>query len=129
MVFTTEGFLKVAIENWREWDVGFERTTTEFRSEALTDWATGHLLICTVTSISLFFQCQILFPLLPSSVATFILIEIFLRQSRECRTPWLVFRCYNKIFSIQNHGGIKEKEKQLWKTAVFRQLVFTTRGL
>ena len=27
-----------------------------------------------------------------------------------------------------DHGGIKEKEKQLWKTDVFRQLVFSTRG-
>ena len=34
MVFTTEGFFEVALA-W----VGFEPTTTEFRSEALTDWA------------------------------------------------------------------------------------------
>ena len=34
MVFTTEGFVEVAIE-W----VGFESTTTEFCSDALTDWA------------------------------------------------------------------------------------------
>ena len=32
MVFTTEGFLEVAIEF-----VGFEPVTTEFRSEALTN--------------------------------------------------------------------------------------------
>ena len=36
MVFTTEGFLEVAIESWPEWD-GFEPTTTEFCSDALTD--------------------------------------------------------------------------------------------
>ena len=33
MVFTTEGFLEVAIGSWSEW----EPTTTEFRSDTLTD--------------------------------------------------------------------------------------------
>ena len=36
MAFTTEGFFEVAIEGF--WD-GFEPTATEFRSDALTDWA------------------------------------------------------------------------------------------
>ena len=39
MVFTIEGFLEEAIENWAEAWVGFEPTTTEFRSDALTNWA------------------------------------------------------------------------------------------
>ena len=39
MVFITEGFLEVAVERWPEWDVGFEPTTTEFRSDALIDRA------------------------------------------------------------------------------------------
>ena len=34
MVFTTERFLEVALESW---PVGFEPTTTEFRSDTLTD--------------------------------------------------------------------------------------------
>ena len=33
-------------------------------------------------------------------------------------------RCY-----LRKHGGIKEKDKQLWKTALFRQLVFSTTEL
>ena len=39
--------------------------------------------LCTPTPISSFVQCQVLFRLLPSSVATFVWIEIFLRQSHE----------------------------------------------
>ena len=35
MVFTTEGFLEVAVESWPE--LGFEPTTPEFRSDVLTD--------------------------------------------------------------------------------------------
>ena len=35
MVFTTEALFKVAIESWPEWE--FEPTTTEFRSDAVTD--------------------------------------------------------------------------------------------
>ena len=35
--------------------------------------------LCTATPISSFVQCPISIPLLPWSVATFILIEIFLR--------------------------------------------------
>ena len=37
MVFTTEGFFEVGIESWPQLDVGFEPTTTGFRSDALTD--------------------------------------------------------------------------------------------
>ena len=37
MVFITEGFFKVAIESWPDWDLNFEPTATEFRSDALTD--------------------------------------------------------------------------------------------
>ena len=34
MVFTTEGFLEVAVESWPEWN---QPTTTEFHLDALTD--------------------------------------------------------------------------------------------
>ena len=33
MVFTTEGFLEVAIESWPEWDL--KPMITQFRSDAL----------------------------------------------------------------------------------------------
>ena len=65
--------------------VGFEPTTTEFHSDALTDWAIRPWVqlalsqLCTPTPISSFAQCHISFRLLPSSVATFVLIEILLR--------------------------------------------------
>ena len=65
--------------------VGFEPTTTEFRSDALTDWAIRpwvRLALranCIAALISSFVQCQVSFRLLPSTVATFILIEIFLK--------------------------------------------------
>ena len=38
-IFTTEGFFEVALESWPEWDlkVVFKPTTTEFRSDALTN--------------------------------------------------------------------------------------------
>ena len=36
MVFTTEGFLEVAVDSWPEW-YGFEPKTTKFRSDTLTD--------------------------------------------------------------------------------------------
>ena len=29
----------------------------------------------------------------------------------------------------ENHGGIKERDKKLWKTTVFQQLVLSTRDL
>ena len=35
MVFNTEGLFELAIESWP--DLGLEPTTTEFRSDALTD--------------------------------------------------------------------------------------------
>ena len=54
--------------------VGFEPMTTEFRSGALT-----LSQLCTATPISSFVQCHVSFRLLPSSVATFILIEVFLK--------------------------------------------------
>ena len=39
MVFTIEGLFEVAIESWPEW--ALNSTITEFRSDALTDWAIG----------------------------------------------------------------------------------------
>ena len=43
--------------------------------------------------------------------------HFFISQVKKTKTLWF------------SHGGIKEKEKQLWKTAVFWQLVFSTREL
>ena len=34
---------------------------------------------------------------------------------------------HDKAFLCNDHGGTEETEKQLWKTAVFQQLVFSTR--
>ena len=55
--------------------MGFEPTTTwiQFMSSTRTQSQ-----LCTATPISSFIQCQVSFRLLPSSVATFILTEIFL---------------------------------------------------
>ena len=39
------------------------------------------------------------------------------------------FQSFNIPFPYLNHRGIKKKEKQLWKTAVFRQSVFSNRML
>ena len=36
-------------------------------------------------------------------------------------------KCEKHAFLCSDHGGSKETEKQLWKTAVFQQLVFSTR--
>ena len=41
MVFSTEGFFEVTIESWPE----FEPTTTEFRSDTLTDYIYTHTYI------------------------------------------------------------------------------------
>ena len=57
-VFITERFFKVAIESWPEWDVNPQPLTA--------------------TPISSFVQFQFSFRLLPSSVATFVQIEICL---------------------------------------------------
>ena len=69
MLFTTEGLFEIAIESWPEWDLN---------PQPLNSTRTQNQL-CTTTPISSFVQCLISFRLLPSSVATFILIEIFLR--------------------------------------------------
>ena len=68
MVFTPEGFFEVAIESWSEWHLN---------PRPLNSYPISQ--ICTATPISLLFQCQISFRLLPSSFATFISIEIFWR--------------------------------------------------
>ena len=53
--------------------VGFESMTTEFGSDALTDWAIKSCVqLCTAPPISSFLQCLISFWLLPSLVTTFI---------------------------------------------------------
>ena len=88
MVFTTEALLEVAIESWPEWDLNHDhwipfRRCNRLSYQAMSPARTQSQL-CTATPSSSFVQCQVLFRLLHSSVATFILIEIFLRPSREC---------------------------------------------
>ena len=39
----------------------------------------------------------------------------------------VILQCHEDVHHMVYHGGSKEKEKKLWKTAVFRQLVFSTR--
>ena len=65
MVFITEGFFEVAIEIWLSY-------------QAMSSIHTQSQL-CTAAPVSSFVQCQISFRLLPSSVARFISIDIFLR--------------------------------------------------
>ena len=62
--------------------VVFEPTTTEFRSDALTDWGIRPWVqvalranVVQLFQFHPFVQCQISFQLLPSQVATFILKE------------------------------------------------------
>ena len=83
MVFTTEGFLEVAIEIWPEWDLNPRllnsfRHSNRLRYQAMSSSRTQSQH-CTGTPILSFVQRQVSFRLLPSSVTTFILIEIFLR--------------------------------------------------
>ena len=69
MVFTTEGLFG-ALKGFPEWDLN---------PRPLGSWIQLALRqLCTATTISLLVQCHILFPLLPSSVATVIWIESFL---------------------------------------------------
>ena len=83
MVFTTKGFFQVAMESCPEWDLN-PRLLNPFRRsnrlsyQAMSSTRTQSQL-CTATPISSFVQCHISFRLLPSSVATFVLIEVLLR--------------------------------------------------
>ena len=72
MAFTTEGLLEVPIESWPEWNLN------RLSYHAMSSTHTQSQL-CTATPIATFAQSPISFRLLPSSVTTFILIEIFLR--------------------------------------------------
>ena len=58
------------------------RRSTRLSYQAMSSTRTQSQL-STATPISLFVQCQISFRQLPSSVGTFLLIEIFLRQLHE----------------------------------------------
>ena len=79
MVFLTEGFFEVAIESWPEWDLNPRPlNSVQTMNQAINSTRTQSQL-CTATPISSFVQCHISFRLLPSSVATFVLIEILLR--------------------------------------------------
>ena len=82
MVFTTIALLEVAIESWPEWDLNHDHWIPFRRSNRLSYQAMSSThtqsQLCTATLISSFAQCPISFRLLPSSVATFILTEIFL---------------------------------------------------
>ena len=70
MVLTTDGFFEVAI--WPDWDLS--RLSYQATSPTRTQSE-----LCTAAPISSFVQCHIIFRLLPSSVTTFILTEIFWR--------------------------------------------------
>ena len=79
MVFTTEGLFEVAIESWPQWDLN-QRPPNPFRRsnrlsyQAMSSARTQSQL-CTATPISSFIQCPISFWLLPSSVATKVVIS------------------------------------------------------
>ena len=81
MVFSTQGIFEVATESWPEWDydhwIPFRRSN-RLSYQAMSSTRTQSQL-CTATPVLSIVQCQISFLLLPSSVATFTLIEIFLR--------------------------------------------------
>ena len=82
-VFTTEGFFVIAIESWPEWDLN-PRPLNPFRRSNRLSYQAMNLThtrsqLGTATPISSFVQCQISFRLLPSSVATVILIAISYR--------------------------------------------------
>ena len=83
MLFTTEGIFEVAIENWPEWDLNPRPLIPFRRSSQLSYQAMSSTRIqsqpCTATPIASFVQCQVSVRPLPSSVATFVLIEFFLR--------------------------------------------------
>ena len=74
MVFTTEGFFAVVIESWPEWDCSHHHWDLFRRSNRLSYQAMSstctYRKLCTTTPISSFVQCQIIFWLLPWSVAT-----------------------------------------------------------
>ena len=74
MVCTTEGFFKVAIESWPEWDLNPQPLNSVRRSNRLSYQAMSstctQIQLCTTIPMSLFVQCHISFRLLPSSVAT-----------------------------------------------------------
>ena len=71
--------------------LGFEPATTEFHSEALTDWAirpwaqlTLRANFVQLLQFHCLFSATFHFGCLSSSMATFILIEVFCRYSHEC---------------------------------------------
>ena len=71
--------------------VGFEPTTTEFRSDALTDWAIRPWVqlalranFFTATPISWLVQCHISFRLFIFVICHVYLIKVFCRWSHEC---------------------------------------------
>ena len=82
-VFITEGLFEVAIEYWPEWDLNSQPMNYFSRSNRLKYYTMcstrTQSQICTATPIPSSVQCLISFRLLPSSVATLILIEIYLR--------------------------------------------------
>ena len=80
--------------------------------------------LCTATSISSFVQCQLSFRLLPSSVATFILIEIFLRYA------YIIHNTHNFSGAKDSYNSLTSSEKiriTFCKgTCHWASLVFTT---
>ena len=79
MVFTTEGLFEVAIESWPEWDLNPQPLNSNRMSYQTMSSIHTQSQLCAATLVSSSVQCLSSFRLLPSSVAMFILIEIFLR--------------------------------------------------
>ena len=84
LVFTTEGLLEIAIESWPEWDLN--PTTTEFCSDALTDWAikpwvqlalrANFVQLLQFPNFMSLFSVHVSFRSLPSSATTFALSKV-----------------------------------------------------
>ena len=114
MVLISEGFFEVATERviWTHdhW-IPFRRSN-QLSYQAMSYYQATCIQsqFCIITPISSFVQCQVLFWLLPSLVATFTLIKIFLRQSYECSgMNWgknihhwkILWRSYKKLVWVE----------------------------
>ena len=94
MVYTTEGLLEVAIESGSKivyW-VGFEPTSTEFRSDALNDWAIR-------PRISYFVQCSRF-------------ISVIASGSRHICFNWNLWKLMNKVDKDSNKADRASEKKR-----------------
>ena len=79
MIFTTEGFLEVAIESWPEWDLNPRTLNSVQRLTELSGHEFNSLsepTLCSYFNLISLFSVQISFRSLPSSVATIALSEV-----------------------------------------------------